>query len=111
MKEVEVTWGRVAQVWWALAWRGVLYAVVPSLIVGFVAGIYMALNNIPIAPNEWKIRLLGAFIGIGVGIWVTKIILTKSFNTFRIALIAPEAATVEEVEGGRSNSGATSSAP
>ena len=88
MKELEVQWSHVLQVWWAFAWRGFVYAMLPCFVLGLMAGVFFAVRKIPIEPHMWKLQLLGFAIGLGMGIYVIRIVLTKTFSGFRIALIA-----------------------
>lgn len=87
MRELEVTWGRAVQVWWAYLWRSFLYAILPCVVVGGVIGAVMALNKVPVEQHLWELRLVGFLIATPMAIWVTKVLLSKTFSGFRIALI------------------------
>jgi hypothetical protein len=88
MNELEITWLRVLQFWWAYTWRGILYVMLPTLIVGAGMGIGFALNHVPIKEHAWAIRGIGTLISLPLSLWVTKTVLTTQFAKFRIALIS-----------------------
>lgn len=99
MTELEVTWPRVLQVWWAYFWRGLVYILLPSLFIGAMAGIFMAFNKIPIEAHTGKLQLVGAVIGFLGGIWITRAILGVTYSGFRIALVATPASEATAVTG------------
>lgn len=87
MQEVEVTFGRAAQVWWAWLWRAMLFSLLFSFVTGFVIGLagqFAGLNPKEIIPIN---MLLGAGIGVMISIWMMTKILKKKFGSFRIVLI------------------------
>ncbi|WP_162934947.1 hypothetical protein [Pseudomonas cavernae] len=87
MQEVEVTFGRAAQVWWAWLWRALLLSLLFSFIAGLIIGLAGQLAGISprqIVPIN---MLLGAFIGVYVSIWILSKTLKKKFRSFRIAFI------------------------
>lgn len=99
MNELEVTWARTIQVWWAFFWRGIVYVMVPAFVLGAGIGIALAVNKIPLEPHAWKIKSAGGAFGLFVGIWLTKLILSKTYSGFRIALVAlPEVAVQVQQE-------------
>jgi hypothetical protein len=92
MKELEVTWARTMQVWWAFFWRSVVYIMVPAFFLGAIVGTVLAVRDVPLEPHAWKLQLAGGAIGLFVGIWLIRVILSKTYSGFRIALVAvPEA--------------------
>ena len=86
--ELDVTWLRAVQVWWALFWRSLAYTVVPAGLFGGIVGAVLAVNKIPAEPHLWKVQVVCGVAGIFIGIWITKIILSKGYPGFRIALVA-----------------------
>ncbi len=94
MREIELGWAHVLQVWWAYFWRGLVYMLLPAFSIGTAIGFFLGVNNVPLEPHAWKIQTVGGVIGLLVGIWLTKVILSKTYSGFRIALIAvPEPTT------------------
>jgi hypothetical protein len=93
VKELDVTWSRTMQVWWAFFWRGIVYIMLPAFLLGAVVGVVLAVNKVPIEPHAWKLQMIGGAIGLFVGIWLTRVILSKTYSGFRIALVA-----VSEIE-------------
>ena len=92
MQEVEVTFGRAAQIWWAWLWRSMLFTILFSFLSGFVIG--MLGHLIGLDPKQMipVNMLLGAVIGVIVSIWIMTKILKKNFGSFRIALVKTEPA-------------------
>lgn len=110
MKELQVTWVRAIEVWWAMCWRGIVYAMLPAFLLGAVAGIVLAVNKIPIEPHERKLQLAGAAIGVFAGIWIVKVILNKTYSGFRIVLVktpAAEMAVEKDASAGAHSEGPT----
>lgn len=87
MQELEVTFSRAAQIWWAWFWRATLFALLIGAAIGFVVGFIAAILGFhpqQIAPITVS---LGAIVGIVVSIWVQSKILKKKFSSFRIVLV------------------------
>jgi type III secretory pathway component EscS len=87
MQELEVTFGRASQVWWAFTWRAMLYALLSGAIIGVVVGLICAVLGFDPQRLLPFNLLLGAVVGILASIWVISKILNKKFSSFRIALI------------------------
>lgn len=87
MQEIEVTFGRAAQVWWAWLWRSMGFVLVFSFISGLVIG--FAGHLVGLTPQQIMSisMILGASIGVVVSIWTMSKILKKNFGSFRIVLI------------------------
>lgn len=87
MQEVEVTFFRAAQVWWAWLWRSMLLA----LLLGFITGVMIGLVASIAGFTQQEIMplssILGAIIGLLVSIWIMSKMLKKNFGSFRIALL------------------------
>ena len=87
MKELEPTWGRTLQVWWSLTWRAVVWVLPVTFFTGAILGAVMAFNHVSVKAHLWEFRIVGGAMGVAIGIWVLKGILSKEFSGFRIALI------------------------
>jgi hypothetical protein len=97
--ELEVTWKRAIAVWWALCWRGILFAIGSAFaggviggIIGFVVGFVCGTLGIPNETSLVIIKTLifpvGLVAGIFVAAFVVRLVLRKkNFGDFRIALI------------------------
>src|SRR5262249_4733240 len=88
MIELDVTWPRLLQIWWALFWRWWLYALLPAIFIGLAVGAIASLSKLAAATTSWIIQVTGVGVGFFSGIWAMKTILNKTFTRFRIALIA-----------------------
>jgi hypothetical protein len=87
MQEVEVTFSRAAQIWWAWCWRSLLFGMLSGGSIGFIVagiGIPLGFNALQLMPVN---IILGAISGVVVSIWVQAKILKKKFSTFRIVLV------------------------
>lgn len=99
MNELDVTWSRTMQVWWAFFWRSIVYVMLPAFLLGAVVGVVLVVNKVPLEPHAWKLQMAGGAIGLFVGVWLTRVILRKTYSGFRIALVAvPEAEAVNSRE-------------
>ena len=82
----ELTWKRVASVWWLLAWRGGVGAVAIGAACGFVSAIVLAIIGLRAAyPNAGAV--LGAVGGFIWGFFVVRMALRKDYRDFRLALL------------------------
>lgn len=88
MQELEVTWGRVASVWWLIAWRAVLGGIVFGFVVGFVGGFLG--GAIGAAPDkvETIVTALAVPAGLAWGVVVVRMALRKRYRGFRLALVS-----------------------
>jgi ABC-type multidrug transport system permease subunit len=87
MQEVEVTFGRAAQVWWAWLWRALVFTVLFSFLSGFIlgfAGHFAGFTSQQLIPIS---MIFGVTAGVVISIWMMSKILKKNFGSFRIALI------------------------
>lgn len=88
MSEIEVTWGRVVKVWWSLAWRGILFGFLAGAGAGFVIGFLGAMGGMSRESTSLYSMLAGGAVGVPIGLWVVKTVLSKRFSDFRLALIS-----------------------
>ena len=59
---VEVTWERVAKIWWALAWRGVLIGGLVGLVVGVITANVAAGLGTDWSTIQGIVRLTGLWL-------------------------------------------------
>ena len=85
--ELEATWWRTAQVWWAVSWRWTLAGAIGGVIVGAIT-----------SPD------IGAIFWFGVGLPFFRWMLNRDFGDFRLAVVPKR-------EGGPVTTGASSSDP
>lgn len=88
--ELDITWGRAFRVWWALLWRGSL-AFMASILMGALGG---GLLGTALGSLDFDIILiknlagiLGFLIGLAFSIIPVKLVLGKSFSSFRLVLV------------------------
>ena len=87
MTELEVTWEKALVVWWALTWRTLVFILPTAFIIGGIIGFIMSALNIPVRSNAIYLNIVGMVLGTVMSIWIIKIILSKTYSSFRIALI------------------------
>jgi hypothetical protein len=68
-----------------------------SMIVGFVAGIFLRLTGVSPEAMRLAAGLLGGVIGLGMSVVPFKFILGKDFGAFRLVLLAPSRVTVADL--------------
>jgi LytS/YehU family sensor histidine kinase len=88
MVEIEVTWDKVAKIWWSILWRYILFAGLFGGLFGFIVGFVGGIIRINKATFV-SISLFGcSIIALAVSLWVLmKVFRKKNFGDFRIALI------------------------
>ena len=86
MEEIEITWPHAIKIWWALVWRMSVFGFLIGGAAGLIVGIVFAAQGV-VEYTKIYGQLIGAILGIPIGIWVVKIILTMQFRDFRIALV------------------------
>lgn len=88
--EVEVTWNRVIRIWWSYAWRN-LIAIIISMIVGgvfgFVIGAIMGALGFSVDTIKLVVTPISFLIGLAISIVPMKMIIGKSFGSFRLVLV------------------------
>lgn len=94
MQELEVTWTRATKIWWSLAWRGVLFGMIAAALAGFLVGLVLGSAGNPelVEPTA---RITGMAVGIPIGIWVVRTVLSKEYRHYRIALVPSHEAVLE----------------
>lgn len=91
MEELEVTWTYAIKLWWSLLWRSLIFILPASILAGIVIGVIFSIISVNIQEYIYIPQLFGAAIGIYLSVRAMKIILTKTFKGYRIALIKVEA--------------------
>ncbi len=87
MQELDPTWGRMMSVWWLLAWRTLVGAVLLGALTGGVFGVFAALADWPADKIQSVSAVLVGVIGALWGIVVVRMALKKQYGDFRIALV------------------------
>jgi len=96
IKFLKPTWAITLKVWWSLVWRSCLYG---GLAGGIFGGLFGGIAGGMLAPvlgldvrksAEIFGQIFGGLAGLLIGIWVIKIVLSKEYKDFKIALIAKE---------------------
>jgi len=89
--ELEVTWRRAVQVWWAYFWRNLL-ALAATMVVGMILGAVLGLALAAAGVSKETVPLvsgpIGALFGVAISIIPVRLILGKDFGEFRLVLLA-----------------------
>jgi hypothetical protein len=96
MNELEVTAGRLGQIWWAMVWRGILALLVALIVFSIVCGLVLTLAKALVfhwSPDQ--MHQIGHFLGelfvapvcIFASVIAIRMTLRNSYHGFRIALI------------------------
>ncbi|BDX04711.1 hypothetical protein [Planctobacterium marinum] len=95
MEEIQVTWKWTVKVWWSWFWRAMLWTFPTAFAVGFVIGMASAIMGLNTSEIGTYSQLLGGLIGLFFGIYALKVVLTKKFNGYRLALVKTESSEVD----------------
>jgi hypothetical protein len=87
MKEVEITWARVASVWWLIVWRGLVGGWILAIIIAFFIGEAGGRLQIPFPVVAAVGTALAWTAGLSWGFFVVKMALEKTYKEFRLALV------------------------
>lgn len=88
MQEMEITWSRVAAVWWLIAWRAGLGGALIGAVLGFVIGFVGAALGASLQGITITSSLVGALVGLFWSLVVVRMALRKQYGDFRLALVA-----------------------
>jgi len=83
MREIQATLKRSITIWWALAWRWLMYDLF-ALLFAFGISVLFFENM----DTQITIICIHTFLGIPIGMVLVNVILRKKFSGFRIALIS-----------------------
>ena len=95
--ELEVTWGRATQVWFAYFWRNLLFLVIGLAVgglLGFLLGVLWKALGVPDATGQNISMVIGAIVGLAISIIPIRMILGKDFGEFRLVLLAKDRSMV-----------------
>ena len=88
MHELEITWERVARVWWLIAWRGLLGGWIPAVVLAFLMGEAGGWLGLDFPTTAAIATALSWLAGLAWGLVVVKMALKKHYQEFRLALVA-----------------------
>lgn len=97
MEELEVTWFRVIKVWWSLTWRIVIYGMIFGIVVSLPLGLATTALGLDEALANHVTRNIPTLAALLLGIWVTRVVLRKTYSDFRIVLVPSDEALLEKV--------------
>lgn len=95
MEKLEVTWGNALLVWWSFVWRATVFGAVAGFVAGAALGVVAALTGHADSAELWG-GIAGYIVALPISLWCMKIILSKSYENFEVALIARNEAAEEE---------------
>ena len=89
LEQVEVSWTRIAKIYWLVLWRGMLFGVLGTLIAGFLLPVVLSPFDVSEVVFVWSARVVGALIGVIVGMVVFRMLFDKMFTDFEVVLVRP----------------------
>lgn len=87
MEEIAVTWKHACKHWWSWFWRAMIWTIPVGMGLGFITGVVLAVAGIPFEPYALYLQLVGFLVGIYFSVYAMKVLLTKRFNGYRLALV------------------------
>ena len=87
MEKLEVTWLLATKVWWSFIWRASLFSIVTGLLLAVVLGVITVSLGYTADDVRLYNTLIGGLLGIGISIWVMKMILSKKFKGYSLAIL------------------------
>jgi uncharacterized membrane protein YraQ (UPF0718 family) len=94
MEEIEITWSHVLKIWWAFTWRMAVFGFLIGGVLAIILGATLAAHGMT-AHAQASGQLIGSIVGIPLGLWIIKVVLTTQFRDFRIALVPSAEALLE----------------
>jgi hypothetical protein len=88
MQELELTWKRVIAVWWLVAWRGTLGAVLLAVAGGAVDGAFAGAMGATPKAVFWTLQIITGVLGIIWMMFVVRMALRKRYSDFRLAAVS-----------------------
>lgn len=97
---LEPTFNRTARIWWAWAWRSLLFGGAAGLFGSVVLSLSGILEHVSQNAAQYVGMAVGIAVAVPVGIWVFQMILEKDFGEFRIRLVrkAPPGASPAPID-------------
>jgi ABC-type uncharacterized transport system permease subunit len=69
-------------------WRAVLFGFIAGLVAGFIVGFIGGMAGADTRTITTLSGIAGLLVAIPVGMWVIKVVLTRKYSDFRIALVS-----------------------
>jgi hypothetical protein len=81
----DITWRRLAAIWWLILWRGLVGGMVVGGVLGFVIGVVGAILGL---GNSGVVAgIAGLMLSIVWGMFVLRMALIKKYSDFRLILV------------------------
>ncbi|MCK4252367.1 hypothetical protein KAX97_13040 [candidate division WOR-3 bacterium] len=87
---IEATWGIAVKIWWWIAWRSFLVAMIGGFLLGFIIGVVLGIAGVDLVNIQIISGLLGGVFGFMVTVFFFKKIIGKKFKNFTIVLLKTE---------------------
>jgi hypothetical protein len=87
MQELEITWQRVARIWWLIVWRAALGGGILGFILGAIIGFIEGSIGWSMGTIQASSGIAGMLVSLGWAVVVVKMALRKKYIDFRLALI------------------------
>ena len=84
---LEPTFKRAARIWWAWAWRSLVFGGAAGLFASATLSLSGILEHISDRAGQVVSMAFGLALAVPIGIWVFQMILEKNFGEFRMRLV------------------------
>lgn len=83
---LEPTFQRAARIWWAWAWRSLVFGGAAGLFASAVLSLSGILEHISERAGQLVSMAAGLALAVPIGVWVFQLVLEKDFGEFRLRL-------------------------
>jgi hypothetical protein len=84
---LEPTFKRAARIWWAWAWRSLVFGGAAGLFATATLSLSGILEHISDRAGQAVSMGFGLALAVPIGIWVSQLVLEKNFGDFRLRLV------------------------
>jgi hypothetical protein len=84
---LDLTWGRVIPIWWAMVWRAFIVGTLMGAVAGAVAGALYVLIGGPPTHSVVVGAIAGYVLSVPVSMWALRVGLRKRYRGFHVELL------------------------
>ncbi len=75
------------QIWWAMTWRIIPFALLGGMVVGLIIGLIAGIMKADPSSIEAPATLAGLLLGLFISVRVIMRLMTKGFGEYRLAVV------------------------
>jgi hypothetical protein len=80
------------RVWWGLTWRALLLTLAAGAVSGFLLGVIFGFAHVPDQLSKRIAALVNVPLGVYLGVWVVRRMMTHGFGRYRLVVKLRESA-------------------